>query len=262
MPTTERHNPGAFCWIELATTNQEAAKAFYSSLFGWGAVDSPMGPDMVYTMFNLGGRGVGGGFTLMPDMIAHGVPPHWMLYVQAESADDAVAKTTATGGKVLNGPFDVMDFGRMAILQDPTGAPFAVWQPMSHAGMQVLGEPGSLCWADLSTPDPVAAKAFYEGLFGWKISAGEHDSSGYLHIQNGDAFIGGIPPAHMRNPHEPPHWLLYFMVESCDAATAKAREAGARVYVEPMSIEHVGRWSIVADPQGATFALFEAERRA
>jgi uncharacterized protein len=258
MPTIERHKPGSFCWLELGTTDQPAAKSFYGALLGWAANDFPMGPSSFYTMFNLGGRLSGACYTLDADMRARGVPPHWMLYVQTENADDTGAKVAAAGGKVAAGPFDVMDFGRMAVLQDPAGAMFSVWEPKSHAGTQVAGEPGSFCWADLSTPDQQAAQRFYEAVFPWKILPGEHDTSGYLHIKNGDDFIGGVPPAHTRNPNAPPHWLLYFMVASCDASTAKAKELGARVYLEPMSIEHVGRWSVVADPKGAVFALFEA----
>jgi predicted enzyme related to lactoylglutathione lyase len=263
MPTIDRHKPGSFCWVELGTSDQPAAKLFYTSLLGWDVLDNPMGgPGGVYSMFSLHGRNTGGGYTLMPDMVAQGIPPHWMLYVQVDSADDTVAKVTGDGGKVMGGPFDVMTYGRMAVLQDPTGAVFSIWQPKSHPGTQVVGEPGAFCWADLSTPDVAAAKRFYESVFGWQLSPGEHDTSGYLHIKNGDHFIGGVQPSGFRNPKAPPHWLIYFQVASCDASTAKAKELGASVYMEPMSMEDVGRWSVVADPQGAVFSLFEAKPHA
>jgi predicted enzyme related to lactoylglutathione lyase len=215
-----------------------------------------MGPDQTYSMFNLDSRNTGGGYTLQPDMRAAGVPPHWMLYVAVESADASAAKAKELGAKVEAGPFDVFTFGRMAVLHDPTGAAVSLWQPMSHSGIGIAGVPGTLCWADLMTPDAAAAKKFYEGLFGWKVEPGEHDTSGYLHIKNGEHFIGGMPPA-QHNQGAPPHWLLYFLVESCDAATAKASGLGAKVFVPPMSMEGVGRWSVIADPQGAVFALFQ-----
>jgi predicted enzyme related to lactoylglutathione lyase len=126
----------------------------------------------------------------------------------------------------------------------------------------VAREPGVLCWADLSTSDVAAAKRFYETVFGWQISPGEKDTSGYLHIKNGEHFIGGVPPAEFRDPKTPPHWLIYFQVASCDASTAEAKELGARVYMEPKTMENVGRWSIIADPQGAVFSLFEATHHA
>lgn len=256
MPTVDKHAPGSFCWVELATSDQAAAKQFYASLFGWDVADFPMGPSGVYTMFKLGGRDAAAAYTLNDEMKAQGVPPHWALYIATANADETAAKATAAGGKICAPPFDVYDFGRMAVLTDPTGANFCIWQAKSHFGIGVAGDFGSLCWADLSTPNVDTAEAFYKQVFGWEISAGQ-DGSGYLHIKNGEQFIGGIPPAQHRNPNAPPHWLLYYAVADCDAATAKATGMGASVYVPPMTMEGVGRWSIVADPQGAVFSLFQ-----
>lgn len=257
MATVESHTPGSFCWIELGTTDQNAAKQFYGSLFGWTPNDSPMGPNEYYTVFNLDGRKAGGCYSLMPDQQAMGIPPHWLLYVAVTSADETAAKVVPAGGKILKAPFDVMEHGRMAILQDPTGAVLALWQSKMHPGMGIQDASGSLCWADLMTPDPKRAAKFYQELFGWQTDAGK-DNSGYLHIKNGEKHIGGIPPVEARNPNAPPHWLLYFLVKDCDASTAKAKEAGAKVFVTPMTMEGVGRWSVVSDPQGAGFALFQS----
>jgi predicted enzyme related to lactoylglutathione lyase len=257
MANIEKHAPGSFCWIELGTTDQEAAKAFYGSLFGWKANDFPMGPSEVYSIFQLEGRDAAAGFTLNAEMKAQGVPPHWMLYISVASADAAAAQAAELGGTVTAGPFDVMEVGRMAVISDPTGAMFSVWQPKSNAGIGIAGVPGTLCWADLSTGDPARASEFYSGLFGWEISAAENDPSGYLHIKNGADFIGGIQPASHRNPNAPPHWLLYFLVEDVSASAVKAKELGANWYVPPMTMEHVGDMSVLADPQGAVLALFK-----
>ena len=154
-------------------------------------------------------------------------------------------------------PFDVFDFGRMAVLRDPTGAAISVWQAKKHHGIGITGVPGTLCWADLSTPDHARAAEFYKALFGWEIAPGQ-DSSGYLHIKNGEEFIGGIPPAQFRDPNTPPHWLGYYLVTDCDASTAKAKGMGANVFMSPTSMEGVGRWSVIADPQGAVSALFQS----
>jgi predicted enzyme related to lactoylglutathione lyase len=174
-----------------------------------------------------------------------------------DNADAAASKAAALGAKVVAPAFDVLDAGRMAVLQDPTGAFFVVWQAKKNAGIGITGEPGAFCWADLSTPDPERARKFYAGLFGWEIAPGEKDSSGYLHIQNGDHFIGGIPPAHVRNPNAPPHWMIYFYVADVDASAAQAKELGATFFVPPMSVEGVGRMAILADPQGAVSAIFK-----
>jgi uncharacterized protein len=260
MANIDRHAPGSFCWIELGTTDQPAAKTFYTSLFGWSVNDFPMGPGQFYSMFQLDGRNAGAAYTLDPKNMP-GVPPNWTLYVATDNADDSAAKATAAGGAVLGGPFDVMEFGRMAVLQDPTGAVFCVWQPKSHQGLGIQHVPGTLSWADLSTPSPDDAAPFYKALFGWQLEKGEHDTSGYLHIKNGEHFIGGIPPAQFRNPNAPPHWLIYFHVDDADASTAKAQQLGARVLMPATTMENVGRWSVVADPQGAVFALFQQIER-
>jgi hypothetical protein len=261
MPNVDKHAPGDFCWMELSTTDQNAAKGFYSAILGWTANDFPMGPDEVYTMFLLNGRTAGAVYTIRPDETAMGVPPHWNLYVCVSSADDTVKKAGELGAKIPAPAFDVMEFGRMAVIQDPTGAVFLVWEPKQHAGVGVVGDPGAFCWADLSTPDPERAKQFYEQLFGWHFEVGQKDPSGYLHIKNGDKFIGGVPPAQHQDPNIPPHWLLYFAVSDVDAASGRAAEMGARAFLPPTSMEGVGRMSVLADPQGAVFALFKPERR-
>ncbi len=122
---------------------------------------------------------------------------------------------------------------------------------------------GTLCWVDLNTPDPERARKFYSELFGWKITDDTDDNppSGYLHIQNGEDFIGGIPPLRPNNPRTPAHWLAYFQVTNCDNTAAQAKKLGAKFYLEPMTMENVGRFAIIADPQGATFAIFQSGRK-
>jgi uncharacterized protein len=257
MAHVDKHAPGDFCWIELATSDQNAAKSFYSSLFDWVPNDMPMGPDGFYTIFRLQGKDAAAGYTMLADEREQGIPPHWNLYMAVDNADAAADKAVTLGAKVLAPAFDVMDAGRMSVLQDPTGAVFTVWQAKRNTGIGIAGEPGTLCWADLSTGDPARAQKFYSDLFGWEIAPGEEDASGYLHIKNGDHFIGGIPPAHVRDPKAPPHWLVYFYVADVDASAVKAKELGANFYVPPMSIEGVGRMAIMADPQGAVSAIFK-----
>jgi predicted enzyme related to lactoylglutathione lyase len=116
--------------------------------------------------------------------------------------------------------------------------------------------------ADLSTTDVARASEFYTQLFGWKLEKGENDPSGYVHIKNGDEYIGGIPPAEHRDPNTPPHWLLYFETSNCDASVEKAKQNGARVYYGPVSMENVGRLAILVDPQGAVFSVFQSARKA
>jgi uncharacterized protein len=260
MANIDQHPAGSFCWIELHTTDQNAAKSFYNSLFGWEAHDNAMGPNDSYTMFRLQGRDAAAGCTLRPDERSQGVPPYWMIYITVDKTDAAVAKAQQLGGKILAPAFDVMDAGRMAVIQDPTGAVFCPWQPNKSNGIGIAHVAGTLCWADLSTPDPKRASDFYSGLFGWQLISDPKDPSGYLHIKNGEHFIGGIPPAATRQPGVPAHWLAYFSVDDVDASASKAKQMGADLYPAPMTMEGVGRMAVVADPQGAVFAIFKSAR--
>jgi predicted enzyme related to lactoylglutathione lyase len=258
MPNTDTHANGSFSWIELATNDQNAAKTFYTTLLGWAFQDNPMGPDNFYTMFQLEGRNVGAAYTMQAQEAAAGVPPHWNLYISVANADATAKRAAEAGGKVLAGPFDVYTYGRMAVIQDPTGAPFCIWQANDHIGAGTVGENGTLCWADLSSPDAETAAKFYGDLFGWTFMPGD---GGYLHIRNGEAFIGGMPSAAQRDPKMPAHWMIYLQVADCDATTTRAQELGAKVCFGPMDIPKAGRMTVLADPQGAVFSLFQVTPR-
>jgi predicted enzyme related to lactoylglutathione lyase len=260
MTNIDKHLAGSFCWIELGTTDQSAAKNFYGSIFGWTAIDHPMGPDGVYTIFQLERRDAAAAYTLRADQRAQHVPPHWMLYIMVDNVDLAAGKVPQLDGKVIVAPFDVMDQGRMSVVTDPAGVHFCLWQAKNSTGTGIGNVHGTLCWADLSTPDAKSAENFYSGLLGWKFTREEKDTSGYLHIKNGEHFIGGVPPAAHRQPGVPPHWLAYFQVDDVDATANKAKEMGAKLFLPPMSMEGVGRMSVIADPQGAVFAVFKSAR--
>src|SRR5262249_52997184 len=160
--------PGAFCWAEVGTIDAKRTKAFYAELFGWKYEDKPAG-QFVYTMCKLGGKDVAGFYELYPDLVKAGVPPHWMSYVFVASADDACKKIQQHGGIVQQGPFDVMDVGRMAICKDPTGAVFSIWQAKSHKGATLMNENGAPGWFELHTKGVERAEKFYCDVFGWSV---------------------------------------------------------------------------------------------
>ncbi len=257
MPNFDSHPAGNFVWFELATTDQSAAKQFYSSLLGWQAEDSPMGPEMIYTMFRLNGRDAAGSYTMKAEDQALGIPPNWLIYVSVDNADAAVASALEHGGSAMSPAFDVPNVGRMAVLQDPDGAVFAIFQPGHHKGVQIFSEPGAFCWADLETPDREHSIPFYRSVFGWEFLPGkDKDESGYLHIVNGGQYIGGLPPQRPLPASVMPHWLPYIQCSDCATQTARAAELGARVIVPAATVEGQLTYSVLADPQGAVFALF------
>jgi uncharacterized protein len=260
MPTTTQHAPGTFSWPELATSDQAAAKTFYAALFGWTMNDTPMGEGETYTMIHLGDRGVGALYTKRKEEA--NLPPHWNSYVTVEKADAAAAKAKQLGGTLLMEPFDVMDVGRMAVIQDPTGAVFCVWEAKNHVGAGVLGETGSLVWTELMTPDTNQAGAFYSGLFGWRPQS--MDMGGgmtYTVFNRGDVGAGGMMGIPPDMQGVPPHWKPYFAVENADATVAKATQLGGKLIVPPTDIPGTGRFAIIEDPQGATFGILKPSPR-
>lgn len=258
MQEAPEYKPGTFCWVELGTTDSAAAKTFYTQLFGWDYVDNPAGPDMVYTMVKLDGKDVGALYQLTSEMTAQGVPPSWLSYVSITSADETAEKARAAGATLLKGPFDVSTAGRMAVVQDPTGTVFALWQAGTNKGAGIYNVPNTLCWNELGTTDTQKAGDFYSNLFGWTREAFPGPIE-YTMFKNGDRGAGGMYKITPEMGPIPPHWLVYFAVDDCDAKVQKATEAGATVMKPADDIPGVGRFAILRDPQSAVFAIIKLD---
>jgi predicted enzyme related to lactoylglutathione lyase len=254
------YETGTFSWADLSTTDPDAAKRFYAGLFGWELDDTPAGEGMTYTMCRIGGKDACAISAQMQQERDQGIPPHWNSYITVANVDEATARAKELGAQVLAPPFDVMDAGRMAVLQDPTGAVFQVWQPKRHAGAKILREPGSLCWTELATRDTAAAKKFYTSLFGWKEKTSTDAGMTYTEFSVDNTPGAGMMEMNAQMAGVPPHWLPYFQVADCDASANKARELGGVFLVPPSDIPNVGRFSVIRDPQGAAFAIFKPAR--
>lgn len=254
MGKRTKYPPGAFSWVDLGTTDADGAKAFYQALFGWEAKDMPAGEGAMYTMLFVGDDAVG---ALYGQGDGAAEPPQWLSYVTVERADDAADAAATLGGSVLGQPFDVLDAGRMALLQDPTGAVFAVWEPHGHIGAGRVNDASCLCWNDLVTSDPDGAIRFYSALFRWEVA--ELDGAGgYRIIRNDGRSNGGVMPADLFGESGGSYWLAYFNAGDLDAALATATGAGGRVIAGPRVVP-AGRFAVLADPQGAVFGLIEGE---
>lgn len=257
MATVTQHHPGAPCWFELGTTNQDGAKHFYGQLFGWTSVDIPMGPAGFYTMLQLDGRDAGAAYTLMPEQTAQGIPPHWMVYFYTPDADASTAKAAELGAKVIMPAMDVFDSVRVSMLQDPTGAHFSLCQTKDHSGVGVKGENNSIGWSELITPDPEKAIAFYKELLGWETKASTSAPMEYTEFMVGGEPMGGIMKLTPEFGEMPPCWSVYMMVADCDGMVAKAAELGGRACHGPFDAGNVGRIAVMNDPQGAMFNIIQ-----
>jgi len=245
---TQIYAPGTPNWVDLGSTDVPGATGFYGSLFGWTVDD--LGPEAGgYGIFRKNGKQVAG--------VGPATDPSrgtsWATYFATDDADDVASKVQANGGQVVMAPMDVMDQGRMAVCTDPTGVFFAVWQAGKHLGAELVNEPGSLTWNELTTTDMAAAKAFYPAVLGVSIrdvSMGEGMTYTLFEVDN-RAVAGGmqVDPAGM-----PTQWSVYFAVDDCDAVHAKAVELGATPVMGPEDAPP-GRFAILTDPQGGIFSI-------
>lgn len=266
MGKRTQYGPGTFSWIELATTDLDGAKDFYGRLFGWQADDRPI-PDEAgggtYTMAILDGDEVAGLSEQQAGQREAGVPPNWFSYITVANADAAATRAQELGGTVHAGPFDVMESGRMAVVADPTGAMFGLWQAGASIGATRVNDPGCLTSNELSTNDVPRAAEFYERLFGWTVT--EIDTKGgprYWAIHHDGAAEGRNGGMRELGPQQagvPPHWMPYFTVADADATIASAEAANGVVHAGLMTIPSGARFAVLGDPQGASFAIFEGD---
>lgn len=252
MPERESYAPGTPSWVDLMTTDPDAAKSFYADLFGWEYDDRPAGDQGVYTLCLKGGKSVAGLGKMNPEHEEAGMPPMWNTYVTVANADDAHAKISAAGGTNVSPVMDVMDAGRMAVGRDPTGAIFAVWEARNHIGCQLVNEHGTLTWNELLTPEVDRATRFYGQLFGWGTETMDMGPMTYtVFLLDDQGIAGAVSP-----PATPPNWAVYFAVDDCDGIVEAAKAKGATVVAESMDIPP-GRMAALTDPQGAMFAVIK-----
>jgi hypothetical protein len=184
-------------------------------------------------------------------------PPFWATYFATADADATTAAAVSAGATVLAPPMDVMEAGRMAVLLDPSGAAFSLWQAGTHAGSGLVNEPGAMCWHELSAAEPAGPEAFYNAVFGWSVVEEPMGESSYHVWKLGEASIGGmmLMDGEMATA-VPPSWSVYFSVEDCDATVALTQALGGSVLVPATDIVP-GRFAMLADPQGAVFGIIK-----
>jgi predicted enzyme related to lactoylglutathione lyase len=256
MPERTSYEPGVPSWVDLSTPDFDASASFYGTLFGWD-VEAAGPPEETggYAMFKRNGRQVAGIGPIMQE----GQPPVWSTYVSTDDADAAVARAQEAGGAVVVEPTDVGDAGRFAFVSHPAGGHVGLWQAGRNIGAELVNEPGTLNWNELHTRDVEGAKAFYAALFGWGADDQAFGNATYTVLSLRDRAIGGMVAMPAGVPDEvPAYWLVYFMVEDCDAAVAKTEELGGSLTVPAMDMEGVGRFATLADPHGIGFAVIAA----
>jgi uncharacterized protein len=249
MTEIDRPRPeGLPCWLDLGAPDVGVAADFYAQVLGWDYDVS--GPEFGhYHVARVGDRNVAGLGQPLGD-----APASWTVYFAADDADAMAARVEALGGSVLAPPFAVPGQGRMAIVADPGGAPFGLWQATGHAGVGLLGAPGAMTWCEVATPDAERARAFYKELLGATDKPVSGAGTAYYALARDGEDFGGILEMTEAWRGIPPHWMVYFQVDDADHAAASVTEAGGNVLHGPFDTEF-GRMVIATDPSGATFSL-------
>ncbi|MFD6888470.1 VOC family protein [Streptomyces sp. NPDC059957] len=254
------YKPGTPCWVDLMVPDQQAALDFYADLFGW---QGEIGPPETggYSVCTLKGKPVAGIMKAMnPDgTIPDPMPPTvWTTYLATDSLDSTLKSVTDAGGTVMMGAMEVMDLGRMAVIVDPTGAVVGLWQAGTFDGAGIVNEHGALIWNELSTGDVAAASAFYSSVLPVTTALSEMPgAAGYTEFQVGGRTVGGMMDLGNLPPGTPPNWIPYFSADDVDEIQAAATRAGGSVMAPAFDMA-AGRMAVLADPQGAVFAVIKA----
>ncbi len=253
-----KHPEGLIGWVDLVTTDTARAAAFYGGLFGWDATEIPTPMGMNYTQFSYDGKRVAGMGPLPPDFVAAGMSSHWNSYAMVADVDAVLSRVPAAGGEVAMPAMDVMDQGRMAMIADPSGATFGLWQPNVHEGAEIFNVPSSLAWNELQSSDVEGAKQFYSDVLGWvwqDIPQGGYSICTVPAKEGDDKSNGGamaIPPGVPDDVES--FWLVYFAVSDCDDAMEAAQDLGGSVLFPAMEMGP-NRFGGLVDPTGAVFAV-------
>jgi predicted enzyme related to lactoylglutathione lyase len=248
------YEPGTPSWVDLTTTDLEAALAFYGGLFGWEFEDAGEEAGHYHQALKAGKRVAG----LGPNQ--PGTPPaaFWTTYLSGRDVDAHAKAVSDAGGRVMFGPLEIFEQGRMLVASDPAGAMFGIWEPGAHAGAQLINENGTLSWNELMTPDLDGAVRFYGSIFDYEFeNLPEMPGGGYQLMKISGQVVAGMLGLSGEDAQLPPYWLTYFMLDDVDAGFDRARELGGELLSEPHDSPY-GRFAPVRDPQGAVFALIKS----
>lgn len=245
---------GTPAWVDLMVPNRFAARDFYGQLLGWDFVEGS--PETgYYSMCLKDGRPAAGLGEAPPEGRP---PPVWTTYLASSDADEAVTRIREAGGTVMMEPTGVMQFGRVAVAADPTGAVFGLWQAGQHQGAEIVNEPGTVVWNECLTRDFEAAKAFYTTVFGYTAQDMSGEGFTYATLEVDGQTVGGLGDLGPAAPAEvPAHWMTYFAVQDTGATAALAVELGGTLRAEPRDSEF-GRIAVLQGPVGEVFSVITA----
>ncbi|HAZ13837.1 MAG: hypothetical protein A2X86_14420 [Bdellovibrionales bacterium GWA2_49_15] len=258
MSEISTYAQNTFCWEDLYTSDLASAKTFYQGMFSWKIEDLRSDDTHPYSFFTIKGKEVCGLTKIQANLQQQKITPHWRTYVSVPNADDVVQVAKIAGATIIDPARDKMEAGRSALIQDPTGALIALWQPKRKIGALVAEVPGSACWRELLTSNLDVAGKFYATVFSWNPRPEKFGDMAYVTLKSGDTNVAGM--MEMQKEGIPSYWLTYWAVKDCEKSLKKAETLGGKILKPTTSIKKVGKFAVVADPQGAVFAILQSEK--
>lgn len=256
---------GDFCWAELYANNIDKSLQFYTDLFNWNIESLPVGQDISYKLIKINDNAVAGGIRINEAMKKGGVPPHWNSFVLVEDIHESVALAKKLGGAIMRDAFDIPNKGKMAVIVDPTGASFSLWEPLmsDKDNQQSVSKStsGNIGWNELITNDLDRANQFYCDLFKWTPKRKEFlPNETYITFMNKESPVAGMlkPVTHRNNPG--PRWSLYFTTNDLDDCINKAKKLGGHLCYDPVSFPDIGRFTTIRDPDGVFFSVIQFDK--
>ena len=254
-----RYPDGFFGWIDLMTRDAGTAGQFYEALFGWTHVDVQVSEGVTHTHFYKDDCLVAGMSHMMPG-IPESIRSIWNSYVLVNDLDATSRRVEEAGGTVTRTPWHLLDRGRMAMIEDPTGAVLGLLEPTQMQGAELFNAPGSLTWNELQTREPAVAMPFYERVFAWEWVEGPGDEYWVANLptkQSADQSNAGLMMMPAAVPAGAPNsWMVYFAVEDCDKAIETAERFDGQVFLPSMSAGP-GRFAGLSDPTGGMFFVMQ-----
>jgi predicted enzyme related to lactoylglutathione lyase len=268
MDTAIKYQPGVPCWVDTVQQDVAGAVSFYQQLFGWNFIrsdrrsDGPRGEYFVARFFERDVAGIGSHHH-------NGAPsPAWNTYVSVASAEETAEKVKTAGGKIVAAPFDVPPAGRMAVLADPMGALFRIWEAGERKGAQLVDQPVAWSMSALNTGDQRGAEKFYSEVFRWEADT----SLGTVTLWRLKGYVGGVPEQSMprdvvammipftnKQAHEgvASHWRVTFWVNNPDTIASDTAKLGGKIITPAFDIPIFPgfRQAVLADPAGAMFLV-------
>ncbi|GAA2097745.1 hypothetical protein GCM10009801_68350 [Streptomyces albiaxialis] len=223
-----------FCWMDLKTRDMPGTAAFFSEVLGWSfAVD---GEDWRRaTKISVGGHRIGSVSDLANPVYPPGTPPHIAYYLAVDEVDGHIEAAASKGARLVVPPFDAGDQGRMAMLLDPLGAAFSLWQPYAFGGWNLPPDlPGAPRRMALACEQPDRARHFYREVLGASLACAD--------------FVPSLHPV-----ASAPQWELAVGAEDPDAVAARARVYGPEAVSR--TEEPGGPVVRVTSPEGLRFQV-------